>query len=767
MALKLATDFENGSLIESVSGAPFTISGTPVFKRSTKGIGLFTKAGSLRVPNFIFSPTNKISIEITTNVNFVDLISQVFMEAVNSYSAPHFVVYRSSAGNGKLLFVTYYNGVTQTAFTVSNFFTYSGDYHITVTLDFSLTSEVCKVYRNGVLFYTSTSGIPQFPNLTYTNLSLFGGSGSNKYTNYGIKYYDHVLSQKDVENLYYDFTLRKGKELPVKNYLVPKETLINDTGLIAEYNFKNIINKVLINEAPSNPANNYNPVLNNISVSQGWVKTKNGARISSTSTILNTNYTIGTSDFSILSRVNLKSDLATDVALFGPVSNNTSFWIMCTTSGTLTVRLYDGITIVNATTTIDIKRKFISLAVCIDRDSFIKIYVDGILLLNYTALTASGNITYKIGIGARSTNAVLAVGAEYQNAKIYNRVVTESEVKDYHNSFVTTPIFSDDFSNYPANKKIRSEWITKSGNFTVKEILPMKDLNLQNGGFDSSIGWTLYNGTTIAGGVISINMGAGNTAFRQNLPNLVMGQKYRITYTILNYVSGTGKIYVGDTASSQTAGYSANGTYTVDITASGTVYDMFGYATGGANQYDMDNISIIPIREKPTGMKYLNCVNSGSIAISSQQAYGTWEWDFYKGDSVNDTFFTFIANEITSHVTNTSILSNGYYFRLVNTERVDFGISTGSTNTFLAYSATPFINNNTWYRIRITRNINGLFSLYIIGGSILEWTLLSTVGGGGSNPISNTTYTRSKYFCAVLDPLDAIANIKIYPGIKV
>ena len=56
--------------------------------------------------------------------------------------------------------------------------------------------------------------------------------------------------------------------------------------------------------------------------------------------------------------------------------------------------------------------------------------------------------------------------------RIYNRALTEQEVKDYHNQFVT-PSLQEDFSSEGADEiaKVPTGWVKQSGSFKVGEII--------------------------------------------------------------------------------------------------------------------------------------------------------------------------------------------------------------------------------------------------------------------------------------------------------
>lgn len=161
------------------------------------------------------------------------------------------------------------------------------------------------------------------------------------------------------------------------------------------------------------------------------------------------------------------------------------------------------------------------------------------------------------------------------------------------------------------------------------------------------------------------------------------------------------------------------------------------------------------------GTKYLKCVTAGIVAIPYKQAYGTLEWDWYKGGDNNEMLFS-----ITSPTIKGSLDTLNNYFISITTQESIGLIKNGGIN-WLFLTKTSYINNNTWYRIRITRTTSGVFTIYILGGNFTDWTLVSTTGGSGTNPTTDNTYTTSSYFVIDIDANDRVGNILIQSQIKV
>ena len=164
---------------------------------------------------------------------------------------------------------------------------------------------------------------------------------------------------------------------------------------------------------------------------------------------------------------------------------------------------------------------------------------------------------------------------------------------------------------------------------------------------------------------------------------------------------------------------------------------------------------------------------AGTIAVPSNTAYGSWEFDWYKGGDSNEINVGFINDRIPFNVSFVACLSNGYYFRITSAELITFGKNNiGVSAALLNATVSSYIAINTWYRLRLTRSNSGIFTFLIKGGSFTPtagydgWTLVSTAGGSGTNPVTDTTYSTSNYFVLDIDAGDRIANMLITNGLK-
>ncbi|MHA2040164.1 MAG: hypothetical protein ACW98X_27505 [Promethearchaeota archaeon] len=158
------------------------------------------------------------------------------------------------------------------------------------------------------------------------------------------------------------------------------------------------------------------------------------------------------------------------------------------------------------------------------------------------------------------------------------------------------------------------------------------------------------------------------------------------------------------------------------------------------------------------GTKYMRCTSAGTIAIQSKAAYGTWEWDMMKNlaGGVAITFFISNKNQLSGNT--------GYVINFNSNEAIYFQ-EYGATNHFI--TATSYIVNNVWYRVKVTRTKDGEFYAYIKGGSFGNtYVLVDVTGGSGTNPVTDTTHTTSEYLVLDFDAGDRLANLIITEGVQ-
>jgi len=156
--------------------------------------------------------------------------------------------------------------------------------------------------------------------------------------------------------------------------------------------------------------------------------------------------------------------------------------------------------------------------------------------------------------------------------------------------------------------------------------------------------------------------------------------------------------------------------------------------------------------------KALECTSSGTIAKQSKTAYGTWEFDIYKGTNINRIALHIIADRVGA-----TSESEGYYFIVSSVGNRVFIVKNniGSADILMS-TANSYLQDNTTYRIKITRDTAGSFTSWIRGGSFgNSYTLIDVSGGTGTNPVTDNTHTTSNYMVTDIDVGDQISNINL------
>jgi len=250
---------------------------------------------------------------------------------------------------------------------------------------------------------------------------------------------------------------------------------------------------------------------------------------------------------------------------------------------------------------------------------------------------------------------------------------------------------------------------------------------------------------------------------------ITTGKRYKISFNVIANPGGA-QIRVSDAVTSYVADTAyAPGTWTFEFTSINATTAIYlrvpANNPSGLIVSDLKLQEIAPLPTLTNGTKYLECVTSGIILVPSKQAYGSWEFDWYKALDANSFSIALNANKQTNVNANIVLIGTNeaiYFDRYSNGAYAARNIAT----------AIPYILINTWYRIKITRSIAGVFTLLIKGGGFSPtagydgWTLVSVAGGSGTNPVTDNTYTTSEYFVLDIDAGDRIANIKLTDGIK-
>jgi len=157
------------------------------------------------------------------------------------------------------------------------------------------------------------------------------------------------------------------------------------------------------------------------------------------------------------------------------------------------------------------------------------------------------------------------------------------------------------------------------------------------------------------------------------------------------------------------------------------------------------------------GAKVIECTTGGTLYQESLQAYGTWEFDFYKIGSTN-IYVLFMADTIGG---NEATGQDAYMFYGNTTEIIRLRENNDGVGSNLFATTTAYFSPSNWYSMRVTRRYDGTFTFYIKGGAFTTWTLVVA----GSNPVLDDTITTSKYVVLDMEAGDKIANFKFYNGV--
>ena len=158
---------------------------------------------------------------------------------------------------------------------------------------------------------------------------------------------------------------------------------------------------------------------------------------------------------------------------------------------------------------------------------------------------------------------------------------------------------------------------------------------------------------------------------------------------------------------------------------------------------------------------YIQCTSAGTAYILSTQAYGTWEFNYYKG-AENSYYCNGFISSNTSNP-DASGTQTGYQLDIQATEQIRLTKRINGVGTILFATNTSYISLATWYSFKITRSSTGVFTAYIKGGTFgNEWTLITATVG--TNPatdnIIKTSINNVEYFTV---PGDRIRNFRFLP----
>lgn len=389
--------------------------------------------------------------------------------------------------------------------------------------------------------------------------------------------------------------------------------------------------------------------------------------------------------------------------------------------------------------------------------------------------------------------------------QVYSRVLTNQEIQAYHDQFANQVYLKDKFIDEPVDSDHFSDWQVGSGVFKAgEEVITVTEVStaLLNAGASGTTDWvdTDLDGladnmnTTESPSAVtySIITGSGFTGnaqrfdilittqvdFRSDAFSLTNGESYKIRFkyrtdstnmqvSLRN--ASTFAVKFGSGVLPTNTGSALEFTTPTAFIAGSENYVIQVLGTTAGNYYEIDEIEFIrevyDITQFPpevdlsgfkSSYKYIECTTAGIVSSQSKEAYGTWEFDVYKGNTNNKIDYLFILDGI-----GVSQAQNGYYLSLLADESIALVRSNlGSINSL--FSTIPaYIENLTWYRIKIDRTVEGKFYVFIKGGAFGSvYTVIDVSGGTGTNPVTDDTYTTSEYFVSDMDSGDRFTGIE-------
>lgn len=305
--------------------------------------------------------------------------------------------------------------------------------------------------------------------------------------------------------------------------------------------------------------------------------------------------------------------------------------------------------------------------------------------------------------------------------------------------------------------------------------------------FERDSVWTKGTGWSIANGKASSD---GSQTADSDLTQAVgtVGKNYTIEYAVSNYSAGNINVIAG---TQEGTDRSANGVYTEFLQAAGNtniglradldfVGDIDYIKVGeGYKPYYKNDFKDTPVTIGTSGDhlggfkinsgtwkisddgtdRWLECVTNGIAYIPLLRAYGTFQFDLYNNGVNSDVLF--IADTVGGP---TATGQDGYHVRFSSTQSLSLRESTNGSAASLSVSSGSYVAATTKYSIRVTRTAAGVFTYYVRGGAYTSWTTIDS-SGAGTNPVTDTTTTSSKYFVCDIDAGDKISNIKIFEGV--
>lgn len=640
--------------------------------------------------------------------------------------------------------------------------------------------------------------------LSVGNISLGKRYSNNNYFTGNILYFkawDSALTNIDILKLYDEFQ----NSYPIKELNRPffsdkkVSDLTKELGLILAYNMKSINGE--ISDISGNGEDGL--VYKAKQTVDGMSFIESGSYIrTSSNNLLN-----GSTQLTICVRFKINSFINNDAIIFSRGSNLNGLTLVNTGN----IRLY--INSVNITGTInilsDVWVNVISTWSGITQTG--SIYINGVKDISISLTETSLNVDNFWKIGLDEISDIRNLKGEISDIRLYNRVLTNKEIRAYNDLFEKKITLKDNFDDNIINGNILG-WKVGSGIFKAGEAsitetwIPSA---VENGGGSGTGDWLnpisgvaehwtvaipgstpqtglrTWSVTTSSGFIGNVQRCQSNDILPTTLCSepfvLDIGNSYRIRFkykstysgiiSTMYYYNGSSYVPVSGMPDLSERTFTTTTTATevswnfmlVDEPGPYVIYWNYAGTYCSAGEYmEFDEVyidkleyieTLFPPEIDTSGYinqyKFIECTSDGSISTQSNLAYGTWEFDVYKDD----------ANECSVSIVNVlnTIGTGRYVLTIYNND----SIALLRDSTVLFQTVDSYISDMIWYRLKITRDLNGKFHVYIKGGDFGErYIIVDTTGGSGVNPVTDTNYTISKYIVLDMDTGDRFRALK-------
>jgi len=458
MAKTMELKLKNGSLIETMSGQSFLTANSPKFRMRSKGQAMVFNGTDQRT----YAPNATIG-DITTG----DFSVEMYVK-FNSLSGTEYFISKGGAGavgyqirrDGTTL-KTEIQDATGASSTISNTVAQGIWYHLVATYDRD---------GNGIIYLQSIAGTPvsianKAATLTYaTAFSIGSYSGASLFCNCEIslvRQFNTVLTQQEINKLYDEFVHSYPMAKSKTNFVKPVPTDLEKykgtgagEGLVAACNMRPT-GSTLVDIS----GNNYNGTIS------GAISGKDGMSFDGVDDriLIPTISSITlTGTYTILMRY--KTGNITVGGLLNYSSSSSDRNAIQLNGGYLNFTTYNGSIYTNKRIASPLNWNSIAMTVSANT---VNGYLNGVVLTDTSTATASADGTVKY-IGYSSPGYF---NGELQDLRIYNRVLSAQEIKDYHNSFITTTL-NECFCDAPADgtTTLPREWIAGTGSYKISEI---------------------------------------------------------------------------------------------------------------------------------------------------------------------------------------------------------------------------------------------------------------------------------------------------------